>query len=106
MKIKQVHVYPNVTMATLKKEDGKYDIAILELEKEVKLTPKVKFLFSNFQLDPQLQVLPICLPGRGKGTGTGPKVISMDFSPCFRTNQPFLEKKWSLLAGEVRVRCG
>ena len=103
MKIKQVHVYPNVTWATLEK-DKIYDIAILELEKEVKLTPKVKFLFSNFQLDPQLQVLPICLPGNNYGGGS--KVISMDFSPCFRTNQPFLEKKWSLLAGEVCVRCG
>ena len=102
MKIKQVHVYPNVTWATLEK-DKIYDIAILELEKEVKLTPKVKFLFSNFQLDPQLQVLPICLPGNNYGGG--PKVISMDFSPCFRFWR-LLEKKWLLLAGEVCVRCG
>ena len=43
MKIKQVHVYPNVTMATLNK-DKIYDIAILELEKEVKLTSKVRLL--------------------------------------------------------------
>ena len=43
MKIKKVHVYPNVTMATLNK-DKIYDIAILELEKEVKLTSKVRLL--------------------------------------------------------------
>ena len=45
MKIKEVHVYPNVTWTTLTK-DLKYDVAILELEKEVKLTPKVES-FSN-----------------------------------------------------------
>ena len=41
MKIKKVHVYPNVTWTTLTK-NLRYDIAILELEKEVKLTAKVK----------------------------------------------------------------
>ena len=41
MKIKKVHVYPNVTWSTLTK-NLRYDIAILELEKEVKLTAKVK----------------------------------------------------------------
>ena len=43
MKIKKVHVYPNVTWAKLEK-DKLYDIAILELEKEVKLTSKVWLL--------------------------------------------------------------
>ena len=43
MKIKKVHVYPNVTWAKLEK-DKLYDIAILELEKEVKLTSKVRLL--------------------------------------------------------------
>ena len=52
MKIKKVHVYPNVTWTSLKK-DLKYDIAILELEKEVKLTAKVK-PFSNLCFDSQL----------------------------------------------------
>ena len=50
MKIKKVHVYPNVTWATLK-SNKKYDIAILELEDEVKLTAKVR-TFSILWLDP------------------------------------------------------
>ena len=44
MNIKKVHVYPNVTWSTLIK-NHKYDIAILELEKEVQLTAKVKSFF-------------------------------------------------------------
>ena len=40
MKIKKVHVYPNVTWKTLT-TDLKYDAAILELGEEVKLSPKV-----------------------------------------------------------------
>ena len=88
MKIKKVHVYPNVTWATLK-SNKKYDIAILELEDEVKLTAKVR-TFSILWLDPILQVLPICLPGSGSSS----KVTAMDFSPCSRWNQPILERKW------------
>ena len=53
MKIKEVHVYPNVTWTTLTK-DLKYDVAILELEKEVKLTPKVES-FSNTCLTPNFR---------------------------------------------------
>ena len=53
MKIKEVHVYPNVTWTSLKK-NLRYDIAILELEKEVKLTAKVK-LFSNIALIPNFR---------------------------------------------------
>ena len=49
MKIKEVHVYPNVTWTSLTK-NLKYDIAILELEKEVKLTAKVKPIY-NIRLD-------------------------------------------------------
>ena len=73
MKIKKVHVYPNVTWATLK-SNKKYDIAILELEDEVKLTAKVR-TFSILWLDPILQVLPICLPGSSS------KVIAVEFPP-------------------------
>ena len=40
LKIKKVHVYPNVTWETLT-TDLKYDAAILELGEEVKLSAKV-----------------------------------------------------------------
>ena len=40
LKIKKVHVYPNVTWKTLT-TDLKYDAAILELGEEVKLSAKV-----------------------------------------------------------------
>ena len=42
----------------------------------------------------------------GTACGACDKYEVWDLSPCFRSNQPFLEKKWSLLAGEVSVRCG
>jgi len=78
MKIKEVHVYPNVTWTTLKK-DLKYDVAILELEKEVKLTAKV---------------LPICLPGSSSAQdyADGPKV------------DPTFSGEKAVIAGWGRVR--
>ena len=61
MKIKKVHVYPNVTWKTLT-TDLKYDAAILELGEEVKLSAKVVLMHYNM-LILLLQMLPICLPG-------------------------------------------
>ena len=75
MKIKKVHVYPNVTWKTLT-TDLKYDAAILELGEEVKLSAKVGLgHFSLLIL--LLQMLPICLPGTSSSRdyASGPKVI-------------------------------
>ena len=63
LKIKKVHVYPNVTWKTLT-TDLKYDAAILELGEEVKLSAKVGLgHYSLVILLLLLQMLPICLPG-------------------------------------------
>ena len=61
LKIKKVHVYPNVTWKTLT-TDLKYDAAILELGEEVKLSAKVVLIHYSLLILP-LQMLPICLPG-------------------------------------------
>ena len=75
MKIKKVHVYPNVTWKTLT-TDLKYDAAILELGEEVKLSAKV-VLINYSLLIFLLQMLPICLPGTSSSRDyeSGPKVI-------------------------------
>ena len=61
MKIKKVHVYPNVTWKTLT-TDLKYDAAILELGEEVKLSAKVVLIHYSL-LNLLFQMLPISLPG-------------------------------------------
>merc|ERR1719222_1233837 len=78
MKIKEVHVYPNVTWTSLTK-NLKYDVAILELEKEVKQTAKV---------------LPICLPGSSS---------SHDYADGPKTDPTFSGKK-AVIAGWGKVR--
>ena len=75
MKIKKVHVYPNVTWKTLT-TDLKYDAAILELGEEVKLSAKVGVLMHYNMLILLLQMLPICLPGTSSSRdyASGPQV--------------------------------
>ena len=75
MKIKKVHVYPNVTWKTLT-TDLKYDAAILELGEEVKLSAKVVLIHYSL-LNLLFQMLPICLPGTSSSRdyASGPKVI-------------------------------
>ena len=75
MKIKKVHVYPNVTWKTLT-TDLKYDAAILELGEEVKLSAKVGVLMHYNMLILLLQMLPICLPGTtsSRDYASGPQV--------------------------------
>ena len=75
MKIKKVHVYPNVTWKTLT-TDLKYDAAILELGEAVKLSAKVGVLMHYNMLILLLQMLPICLPGTtsSRDYASGPQV--------------------------------
>ena len=75
MKIKKVHVYPNVTWKTLT-TDLKYDAAILELGEEVKLSAKVGVLMHYNMLILLPQMLPICLPGTtsSRDYASGPQV--------------------------------
>ena len=75
LKIKKVHVYPNVTWKTLT-TDLKYDAAILELGEEVKLSAKVGVLMHYNMLILLLQMLPICLPGTtsSRDYASGPQV--------------------------------
>ena len=76
MKIKKVHVYPNVTWKTLT-TDLKYDAAILELGEEVKLSAKVVLIHYSL-LILLLQMLPICLPGTSSSRdyASGPQVMN------------------------------